>query len=88
MKKKDKITTSSEFYDAERALRDKVLETIRKLVGEKKVDFGEQGFDDEAGNELCGIDKENVYFNNGKDEYPVTDLGLLDAIYIICLLEK
>lgn len=77
--------TSKEFYADERELKREVIEAIRTELGNKKVVLDE--FQDEANNTLVAIDKEQVYFNEGVDFYPLHDLGMLDAIYILSILE-
>ena len=68
-----------------------VLAAIRKHIKEDKeelIEFGENGFEDDANNDLCAIDTENVYFGTEtadgyEDSYPLSELSLLDAIKIL-----
>jgi len=74
------------FGEKERKLKAEVIKELRKHLGKKRVEL-ENGFEDEANNDIIAIDRDNVYFNNGVDSYALSGLGLLDAIYLIGMME-
>lgn len=85
-----KLTASQKFYAKERKLKYEVIGELRKIVGTKEFDLTEmeKGFTDESNNEIVKIDAENVYFNEGADEYCLDELGTNDAIYLVSILEE
>lgn len=70
---------------------DDLLQTIILQLNEytkgRIIDFGNQGFEDISGNDICGIDDENVYidydFEDLDNAYPLHELDLMDAIRIL-----
>ena len=87
-----KTKTSDEFYAEHRKLHDEVTAAIHKAVGKKRIVF-EDSVEDEANNDLEAISSEGVFFNcdNPKkdgDVYPIGELGILDAMYILGILEN
>lgn len=79
---------SVKFSKLERKLKNEVLLEIRKFVGERKIKL--EDFTDEANNELVGINKDDVFFDDGSfgaETYPLHELGLLDAIAILSIVE-
>ena len=79
--------TSFEYNTRYRELKNDVIADIEALVGKKKVNFDEP-FADEANNDIYAVDADNVYFNGTMESYPLRDLGVLDAILIVSLLEN
>lgn len=79
--------TSFEYNTRYRELKNDVIADIEALVGKKKVKFDEP-FADEANNDIYAVDADCVYFNGTMESYPLSDLGVLDAILIVSLLEK
>jgi hypothetical protein len=80
--------TSEELYAKERNLKNEIVETIQTLVGDEKVDLKANSFDDEANNRLDFVDKNSVYSTGNDIDYPLHELGINDAIYIVALLEN
>jgi len=78
-----KTITTEEAYKIERELKNRILFTIRKKIGNKKIELQDLAFEDEANNTITAFDKENVYFDGVMESYPLGELGLLDAIYIL-----
>ena len=76
-----------EYSKQHRELKDAVITDIKTLVGKKKVKFDEP-FADEVNNDVYAVDADSVYFNGTMERYPIHDLGILDAILIVSLLEK
>lgn len=86
MKKTDKL------YKKYNAVKDDTIAAIKKAVGNKKIKFGVNSFEDDSNNYIQAINNKKVFFNydeddNGGDTYPLNELGLLDAIYILTLFE-
>lgn len=87
------IISSRQAYDKVNSLLQDVITQLREYTQGKVIDFGEQCFEDMAGNDICAIDNENVYTGVEYDEfeevekYPLHDLALLDAIKILSDLE-
>jgi len=83
------IINSREAYDKVNDLLDNIILQLREYIGSGIVDFGEQSFEDTAGNDLCAIDETRVYMGNYYEEgethetYPLHELDLLDAIKIL-----
>lgn len=55
-------------------------------------DEGIDAFDDEAGNEIIGVTETEVIFADGmgspdEDEYPLEELDVEDALYLLSLFE-
>ena len=76
---------STKLYKKYTDVKEEVIGEIRKLVNKKRFVF-ENAFEDEA------INEEGVYFNcnNPKkdgDVYPLGELGIVDALYILGILE-
>lgn len=69
-------------------LINETIGVIQDLVGDQKFDFEGDGFEDEANNDLCAVDKEYVYFEGGSERYELHALGLLDAIEVVNVLEN
>jgi len=85
------MITSDEFSKQERELKNKVIDTIKERL--KDVDDGKfelEPFEDEARNEVYAVDEAGVFFQgmmNDDETYPLGELGLLDAIYILGNME-
>lgn len=80
------IITSSQAHQKHRELLNEVALQLKEFTNGKVVDFGEHGFEDMAGQDICGMDSERVYFTNDFEEensYSLHDLDLLDAIKIL-----
>ena len=81
-----KETQTQKFYKRHRELKNDVINAIILKVGDRKVDI-DAGFEDEAGNDLIAIDKEEVTMQGG-DVYPLDELGILDAMSLFDMLEN
>jgi len=85
------MITSDEFSKQERELKNKVIDTIKERL--KDVDDGKfelEPFEDEARNEVYAVDEAGVFFQGmmyDDETYPLGELGLLDAIYILGNME-
>lgn len=79
-------TKSDKFAEQERELKANVIKELRKHAPKKKMEL-EQSFEDEANNDITAIDKDNVYFNDSVDSYPLSGLGITDAIYLLSVVE-
>jgi len=82
---------STKLYKKYADVKEEVIGEIRKLVNKKRFVF-EDAFEDEANNNIEAINEEGVYFNcnNPKkdgDVYPLGELGIVDALYILGILE-
>jgi hypothetical protein len=80
-----KQSKSSKFLAEERKLKDKVIKELRKHLTNEITEI--EKFEDEARNTITGIDKNNVYFDGLSESYPLSELGLLDAIYLLGYFE-
>jgi hypothetical protein len=78
-----KKTKSYKFGEEERKLREKVIKELRKKAPKKMLELGENGFEDEARNDIRGVDKDGL-----SESYPLGSLGLLDAICLLGILEE
>lgn len=86
MKTNDTMLTSSKnFYEQHRILRLSILDSLKQLIGSKKIQFVEE-FEDESNNHLTHIDNENVYFDE-TESYPLGGLGTSDMIEVLAILE-
>ncbi|MES2287355.1 MAG: hypothetical protein V4547_16805 [Bacteroidota bacterium] len=86
------IINSSQAYDKANSILTDVLLQIKEHTQGELIPFEEQSFEDMSGNEICGIDDENVYMGFNLDPqltetYPLHDLDLFDAIKILGDLE-
>lgn len=79
---------SERYYDRACALNSDAAETIKEMMKEigHYFDFGEDGFEDLAGNDLIGIDLESVHMV--ELDYEFEELDIFDSIEIIKILEK
>lgn len=83
---------STKLYKKYNDVKAEVIGEIRKLVSKKRFVF-EDAFEDEANNNIEAINEEGVYFNccdnpeKGGDVYPLGELGIVDALYILGILE-
>lgn len=89
------LCNKSETMDNGKRLNEKyhnllreAIGVIKELVGDQKIDFEDNGFEDEANNDLCAVDNEYVYFEGGSERYELFALGILDAIEVINVLEN
>ena len=84
------IITSKDAYSKLSELQTSCVLQIQQFIGDipNKIKFEENGFEDLSGNDIEGVDKENVYFNNFEDSYPLHQLDLIDAIRIITIFEE
>lgn len=81
------MKNSSDYYSEYRKLKDSIIKDIRKAVGRKKFKF-EDSFEDEAHNELHAVSAKGVFFDGIVGEsYPLGELGINDALYILSLIE-
>lgn len=77
------MTELATFYERKDQLFGDILTAIRNNIGRRKmVEFGENGFEDDAGNDLVSVDKNNVYFEGGSECYELGGLSLLDALNV------
>ena len=89
------MMTSSEFYNEHSNLKAKILNALIETLNEHhggEVDLDELGltsggFEDESNNYIVKVDTEKVYFDGGAMEYPLSELGILDALYLLSELE-
>jgi hypothetical protein len=88
---------SDKFSMKFNSLKDELLHAIRETINEEEyndegfVEFGEDGFEDEAQNDLIGVNTENVAFGDMCGdicEYPLEDLGYPDALEVLRILEN
>jgi hypothetical protein len=88
---------SDKFAMKFNSLKDGLIEAIRDATIEEQfndegyMEFGEDGFEDEAGNDLIGVNEENVAFGDMSGdicEYPLEDLGYPDALEVLRILEN
>lgn len=79
-------TKSEKFGEEAQKLQERVVKALREHAPKKMVEL-EDSFEDEANNTIGGIDKENVYFDGLSESYPLSQLGLLDAIYLLGVME-
>lgn len=83
------MATAKELGKKQVELKQEVIKAIRNLVGSTKVpltDIGKE-FEDEANNTITDVDSENVYFDGTMENYPLEELGIDDALYILGVLE-
>jgi len=80
-------TKSEKFAEKERKLKESVIKELRKKAPKKMVELVDR-FEDEARNTIGGIDNTHVYFDGFNEMYPLSSLGLLDAIYLLGVLES
>ncbi len=84
--------TSDDFYAEQRKLHDEIVSAIREALGKERLVL-EDSFKDEANNDLEAVSSEGVFFNctnpeKDGDEYPLGELGMSDAIYILSIIEN
>lgn len=83
----EQIINSREAYDKYNSLLDTIVIQLQEYTAGEKIEFEEQGFEDVAGNDICGMDDENVYMEASDETYPLHELDILDAIKILGDLE-
>jgi len=89
------IINSREAYDKANDLLNAVVLQLNEYTNGTVIDFGEQGFEDMTGNDVCAMDDEYIYMGNEWDakdfddtnKYPLHELDLMDAIKILGDLE-
>jgi len=81
------IINSKEAHNKYRDLLETCILQLNQFTQGKVIDLGENGFEDEAGNDIIGLDDNYVYFNGFSDTYSLHELGLLDAIKLVGDLE-
>ena len=83
--KADDYSKKQRLLDTE--IRNELI-AVNEEVHDGKADLEEMGFafEDEATNYLTTIDTEKVYFN-GSEDYPISEVGTLDLIYLLGNLE-
>ncbi len=79
--------TSKDSYNRYNSLLEDIIMELNKFTEGKRIDFGDNGFEDVSKNDLCGIDDNYVYLNNFEDNYSLYELDALDAIKILGDLE-
>jgi uncharacterized protein (DUF342 family) len=84
------MSKTAEFYKRQRELHTEVITALQKAIGKKKVNLEdlEQEFEDESFNTVVKVDRNTVYTDGSLGEYPINDLTVNDALYIMGVLEK
>ena len=84
------MKNSSELYKIYSDLHTEVIKTLKKTIGNKKVNLEdlEDEFEDDSHNTVVKIDKNKVYTDGTFGEYPISDLTIPDALYILRIIEK
>lgn len=80
---------ATKYYDEYRVFKGKVLTTLLNTLGERTIRFNDS-FEDEQHNVLLAIGNDNVFFDDGggsEAQYPINELGIDDALYILSLIE-
>ena len=83
-------TKIENFQERHRELHGEVIKELKRQLGRKRVDLEKEevDFDDEAGNRIIKVDRVHVHFDGTMEKYPIGDLGIDDALYILGVLEK
>jgi hypothetical protein len=78
------------FYDRQRELHGEVITALKKSLGKKKVNLedSEQEFEDECNNTIVKVDCNKVYTDGVTGEYPIGELSINDALYILSAITK
>lgn len=84
-----KESISTKLHQKHRNLKDEVIEELRKMIGDKTIDLEEmeQEFNDMLNNPIKKVDKDNVYFDGTMESYPLGELEIEDALYIMGVIE-
>lgn len=81
-------STVSELYDIHREMKNSVVNRIGALLTSGgKLQF-QDTWEDEVHNEIEAVSLNGVQFNEGSDDYPLSDLGFDDSVYILNELLK
>jgi hypothetical protein len=79
------------FYDRQRELHSDVIKALKQSLKIKKefnLEDSEQEFEDESFNTIVKIDRDTVYTDGVIGEYPIGDLTINDALYILRAIRK
>lgn len=73
------------FYQRQRELKDEVITALQTAIGKKKINLEdlEQEFEDESFNTIVKVNRTTVFTDGSIGEYPITDLTINDALYIL-----
>jgi hypothetical protein len=84
------MSKTAEFYDRQRELHTEVISTLKEALGKKKLNLEdlEQEFEDDSFNTVVKVDRNTVYTDGVTGEYPIGELSINDALYILGVLEK
>jgi len=76
------------LHDRRRELEADIITALQTALGNKTINLEdtEQEFEDDANNTIVKVDKDNVYTDGITGEYPLTDLSINDALYILGLV--
>jgi hypothetical protein len=86
-----KKTQIERFYERQRELHTEVIDALKKaLLFKKEVNLEEldQEFEDASFNTVIKVNRTTVFTDGEIGEYPITDLTINDALYILGVLEK
>jgi hypothetical protein len=79
------------------SLKSDMVHAIREELVDKEtndegfVELGEDSFEDDANNQLMGVDEEHVYFTDrmaSLESYPLHQLSFIDGVNILHILEN
>ena len=84
------MPVSNQFQKRANELKSDMVSAIKSFIGNRKIDLEatDNAFSDESDNNLVAVDKDGVYFNDGADTYPLYQLGINDAIFLVGVLEE
>lgn len=83
-------TQVEKFQARHRELHGDVIKELKRQLGRKRVDLEkeEADFDDEAGNRIVKVDRVHVHFDGTMETYPIGELGIDDALYILGVITR
>ena len=84
-----KEAISTKLHKKHRELKNEVIDELRNMIGDKTIDLEEmeQEFNDMLNNPIKKVDKDNVYFDGTMETYPLDELEIEDALYIMGVIE-
>jgi hypothetical protein len=84
------MTQIETFYARQRELHTEVIDALKKALGRKTVNLEdtEQEFEDESFNTVVKVNRTTVFTDGSIGEYPISDLTINDALYILRAITK